>query len=1246
MHLHVHTEYSLADGAIFVEALIRKIKSLGHHAVAMTDTNNLSGAIEFYLKAREQGIKPILGAEIFQEGCHTTVAHAKKQGHTEPKVGAFHLVLLARNIQGYRNIIKIVSSGWQRIPVQTVPIIEHSALQQFSGDIIALSGCLRGEFAYLISELQRVSDKGACDFGELHAAASSSETIAAENVRVSLYSALKNHVEKMELYFGRGNYYIEIIDNNLPEQKSLLPLMIAAAKHFDLPLVATADAHYLDEDFSDAHTVLVGIKNELTMSSVRKRNKTARFHLFDNQEMNNLYGAWPEALQNTLNIAEQCNLQLEFGRYYLPHFNSRTSSTENVLEKESAEAVLSRLAAEGLESRFSYFKIIYGASFDEEKKAEYLKRLEYELDVIVKMGFPGYFLIVQDFINWAKGQGIRVGPGRGSGAGSLVAYALRITDLDPIRFNLLFERFLNPERISMPDFDVDFCQERRDEVLRYVAQRYGENNVAQITTFGKMQAKAVVRDVGRVMDIGYSKVDRFAKLIPNENGITLDQAIEREPKIREEVKHDPMIADLLHIAKKLEGLNRHTSVHAAGVVIADGPITDYVPIYKAENAGLITQYEMTMVEKVGLIKFDFLGLKTLTVIDKAIKLINRNRKELFDLSKINLEDPRVFAEVSKGHTVGIFQMEGQGMQQVILKLQPSKFEDLIATIALFRPGPMVIIDDFVERKHGRQRIDYLIPQLEAILKDSYGCFVYQEQVLQAAAVLANYRLGEADLLRRAMGKKKPEEMAQQKSRFISGCLANSISQGKAEEIFELMAKFAEYGFNKCHSAAYALICYQTAYLKTHFSEEFMAALMTCDMDITDKITKYVEECRRMGFKVLGPSVNHSDLFFDTPMPKTIRFGLAAIKGIGLGSVGPIIENRKSFGPFKTMEDFAKRVNLHKVGKKTLELLVQVGALDCVPCLNADKRVHSRSELLSVIEEFVKKSETIHEAEARGQRTLFESIERGNVSQTSSEATKLLPPQESEKDSETILNADIEWLLKEKKLLGTFISGHPMDVFKEDIKHFSRISIRHLLEMENVKERRQVVLLALLTGVKERLSKSNQRIIYVEIEDVTGIIEAIMFDRAAPMVFPPENTPIVVMGSFDRSFEGAAPRLIIEQLIPLEVFRRAQVKSLSILLKPQTNGKANSETASSEVDIQRDFKKTLDDLQTLVHQSKGDVPTKILLTLDQARLSFGEHHIKVNVTDDFIKRLNRLKKPTVQVEYSFSRQSPSADLTEQ
>ena len=1174
-HLHVHSEYSLIDGAIRIKDLIGRVKQLGHKAVAITDHGNLFGAVEFYTTATGAGIKPIIGAEIY----HQPIADETKALHDnlpegEPPPGYSHLVLLAKNNQGYKNLIKIVSAGYEGEDKET-PSTPRSVLQDFAGDLIALSACAYGELGFLVRRLRHLVGRNGVLWEE--------DNPKTADVR----QAIRTYFAYIGEWFGKDNFYVELSDNNLPGQQQLVQDLVAIAQKFEQPLVATCDAHYLNESYKEAHTALLGIKHGLTFPKVRTRRKNARFHVLDNEEMQALYGGFDQALANTAKIADQCDVTFEFGKFYLPKFETGTD--------ESSEESLRRMSHEMLDERFEQLSKVYGPEFDDAAKQSYRDRLNFELDIIGKMGFPGYFLIVQDFINWAKRHDIPVGPGRGSGAGSLVAYALRITDLDPIPYNLVFERFLNPERVSMPDFDVDFCQDRRDEVIQYVNEHYGRGNVAQITTFGKMLAKAAVRDVGRVLDLGYTRVDGIAKLIPNELGITLKEALEREPRLREEAERDDNVAKLLHLAQQIEGLCRHTSVHAAGIVISDGPMDNYVPVYKVEGEeGQITQFEMKNAEKVGLVKFDFLGLKTLTVIDKAVKLIRQSLDPQFDIDLISMADKKVFEEVSKAHTVGIFQLESQGMQQLLLKLRPDCFEDVIAVVALFRPGPLGsgMVDDFIERKHGRQKIEYPVPQLEESLQETYGIILYQEQVMKIAGTLASYSLGEADLLRRAMGKKKAEEMAKQKTRFVEGCLKNNIAQEKAEEIFELMAKFAAYGFNKSHSAAYGLVSYHTAYLKTHFPDQFMAAIMTCDLDNTDKIVRYVGECRRLGITILPPCINNSALGFSVPEAGVIRFGLEAIKGIGESALQRILDGRREDGPYASLTDFAKRVPLHKVGKKTMELLVIVGGLDSFG--------PSRADLLGQVAALVKFSEQHHEAKSQGQRGLFEQMEEAGGEEAGEQPWDLLPPKKE--DARLPLRA----LRQEKQLLGFYLSGHPLDYYLADQKICGAMTLADLGKLSKPTEFK---VLAILAGVSERLTKTGSRMAYIHLMDHSASLEAPMFERDLPDQFPPTDIPVLVSGKAEKSFDGTTIRLRINQVKAMEEERRKRVRGSQIRLR---------------ADTEKSAKKLVQDLKQLCETHRGQSAVKVILQFEEAEVKVTLPEYCLDLSDEFLLKLQELE----------------------
>ena len=1190
VHLHLHTEYSLIDGTIRTGKALGKAKAWGHKAMAITDSGNLFGAVEFYAKAKAEGIKAIIGSEIYFEGHPETLTWAQEAGQKWPEVGAFHLVLLCKNNGGYKKLCKIVSLGYTE-GLSEIPVVKTSHLAAWSGDLLALSGDGKGELPYLVGELRRVQG----DSGDISLTATSGD-------EAQLVAAITAHITSIHQYVGTGNYYVELIDNHLPAQKQLILDLVQIARHFDLPLVCSADAKYLEPTFTKAHCVFVAIKAGVTFKDLRRRNKHARFHLLNNEEIQETYGAWPEAIANTVKIADQCDVKFEFGKYYLPKF----SLPDNMSEAD----FLAKIAAEMLESRLVQLAKLYGPKFDGAAQEKYRERLRYEVSVIQKMGFPGYFLIVQDFINWAKNQGIPVGPGRGSGAGSLVAYSLRITDLDPLRFNLLFERFLNPERISMPDFDVDFCQDRRGEVIDYVTEKYGKDNVAQIATFGKMKAKLAVRDVARVMEMSYGRADKIAKLIPakvpNDKGeeveATIPLAMKAEPRLQEEADRDATVSEVLQITADLEGLNRQTGTHAAGVVMSDGPMTDYVPVFTTEEGGLITQYEMKNAEKVGLVKFDFLGLKTLTVIDHAVKLIHRQRDPAFEIESIDLEDSKVYKDISAAHTVGVFQLEGEGMMNLVLKLQPSCFEDIIALVALFRPGPLGsgMVDDFVERKHGRQEIQYPLPQLEGILKETYGVILYQEQVQKTAVVLANYTPGEADLLRRAMGKKIKSEMDAQKLRFLQGAEENKLDPQKAGDIFDLMAKFAEYGFNKSHSAAYGLVAYQTAFLKTHFRDLFMAAIMTCDLDRTDKVVRYAEDCVRMKMKVLPPDINFSELNFAVPETDTIRWGLAAIKGIGPQSVAPLVENREKNGPYKSLADMAKRVNLHAgVGKKTLELLIKTGALDFLGL--------PREHLLGIIGDVVKYSETIHADRKKGQRSLFDAAEEEGTIDAEEHG---IPPSWIGQAGKKI-PLTLEALEEERKLIGIYMSGHPIEFYADDMRRFSKCTLSQVADHVG---KQGMYMVVLLQDVQERLSKAGKKICYITLEDKTGRVEAMMFEKNIPPAFPVRGTPVCVHATMRKLPDGTFTRLAIERILTLEEVRQQSIKQITVTVDTRKGASALEHTEA------------LKSLHHVIQNRGGPAKLRLEVIYPGATVALDTDR-GIELSDRLIRQLKTMQLPT-------------------
>lgn len=1149
VHLHVHSEYSFVDGSIRIPSLIETVKSFGQSHVALTDHSNMHGAIDFYFKAHESGITPIVGCEIY-------VKNIKDPSKIH------QLVLLAKDNLGYKNLLKIVSTAYIGENFKNhIPSVPFHFLEQNTEGLVAISSFHNGEFRYLSSANSTMTED------------------------------LQSYAETMTKAFPNESFYIEITKNNLPDQDKNVDIQAQFAKELGLPLIASSNAHYLSKDFSSTHALAIAIKNSLTLKSIDNRLHNTNFHLASSEEMNGLFSDYPEALANTLKVAEACShLNIETGKYYFPKID---------LDKdETAMAALSKKSEEGLRNRFKTLDLVYGESFNEEEKKTYWKRLEYELGIIAKTGFADYFLIVQDFIQWSKSQGIPVGPGRGSGAGSLVAYSLLITDLDPIRYDLIFERFLNPERISMPDFDIDFCQWRREEVIQYCIKKYGKNNVAQITTFGKMNAKGAVKAVGRAKGLGFNRVDQFTKLFPNDLGLTLANALEQEPRIKEEMTKNEELRECMDEAMKLEGLCSHTSVHAAGIVMSDGDMTDYVPIYTTDGSSYITQYEMKPTEKVGLVKFDFLGLKTLTVIDKAIAIIKAQKDPNFDINTIPLDESKVFQLMSEGHTVGVFQCESFGITQLIKKMKPSCFDDMIALVALYRPGPLGsgMVDDFLKNKHGKQKIKYLLPELEPILKESYGLILYQDQVLRIASALAGYSLGEADLLRKAMGKKIAEEMAKQKERFLSGAKKNNLPEDKSEEIFDLMAEFAKYGFNKAHSAAYGMISYQTAYLKTYSPEAYLAACMTCDMDNTDKIVRYVEEAKRLKIKVLTPNINRSSIEFLVPKEGTIDFALSAIKGLGESSITPLLKEREENGVFRSITDLAQRVHLGKLGKKNLQLLIACGALD-------DFR-YPRQSLDSISNRLVEYSIDQHEAKQSGQRGLFE---------LSSTTTKVQENCFQDYEYLKVKDGERTWSIRdlfiEKKLLGTFISSHPLEIFNFDRATFSSLKFDQFENLvKNQHGKIKVSLVALMTKVEQRRTKRGSLIAYIHLEQEDHRYEGVMFQSALEAsTLPPINSIVFIEGTVDKLNEDMGIRFNIDKITDIQDLRKSLVKHLNF-----------------HIDLERTSKSDIAKLKTLVTNFPGEVPIRFYLKNKHASL-------KINTPKWHIKPSNEFLSQTLQIQ---------------
>lgn len=1052
VHLHLHTQYSLLDGAIRLGDLIKKAKDTDMPAVAITDHGVMFGAMEFYLKCKDKGVKPIIGSEVYIAPGSRFVKEVKG---VEAGAG-YHLLLLCENMTGYRNLSKLVSVGFKE-GFYYKPRIDKEVLAQYSEGLICLSACLKGEVAYLC-ERDRI----------------------AEAVDVARWYA--------DLFPDR--YYIELQENGLAEQDKANKGLLEVAREVGLPLVATNDCHYLNREDARAHEVLLCIQTGKTMNDAsRMRFSTDEFYVKTPEEMAAAFHYAPEAVSNTVKIAERCDLSFDFKTYYFPQFDPPVGQT--------LDQMLEDAARKGLEFRLREIRLKNPAMTPEQEE-KYWERLRIELDCIKQMGFPGYFLIVADFINWAKDHGIPVGPGRGSAAGSLVAYSIRITDLDPLPYNLLFERFLNPERISMPDIDVDFCQDRREEVIHYVTGKYGRDQVCQIITFGTMSARAVIRDVGRALDMTYGDVDKIAKLVPEVLGIKLKDAIAQEPRLKEAAEADSKVKELLDIGLCLEGLARHASTHAAGVVVAPKVLEEFCPVYKDQKTGsLTTQYSMKYVEKIGLVKFDFLGLKNLTVIHNAVKIIRAGKDPNFDIAALRDDDQASYELISAGNTTGVFQLESSGMKDMLVKLKPSCFEDVIAACALYRPGPLGsgMVDDFIDRKHGRKKVVYDLPQLEPILKDTYGVIVYQEQVMQIARTLAGYSLGGADLLRRAMGKKDPAEMAKQRDIFLEGAKNGGIDLQKAGAIFDLMAKFAEYGFNKSHSAAYALVAYQTAYLKAHYPVEFLAALLTEDMGNTDKVVKTISDCREMGIEILPPDINESHLSFRV-MGNSIRFGLGAVKNVGEGAIEAIIEARKE-GDFKDLFDFCERVDLHKVNKRVVESLVKCGAFDSTS--------GRRSQLMSALEDAMAIGQKIQQERESAQVSLFGVEEIIRTNGNGKGKTQL--PDIPEWDDKLKLGL-------EKEALGFFITGHPLGRYEKEIKRFATVDTATL---DGRADKSEVKLCGIVTSLKELITKKGDRMAFATLEDLLGSVEVVVFPEAfaAGSEYLKSDDPLLVTGTIDK-----------------------------------------------------------------------------------------------------------------------------------
>lgn len=1083
VHLHIHTEFSLSDGILYIPTLMAKAAEFKMPALALTDLNNLYAAVKFYQEAMQAGIKPIIGANISVNG-------------TVPDQPSTKLTLLCQNNLGYKNLTKILSKSYIEGQSSGLPLVESAWLKEYGQGLIALSGGLEGDIG---------------------------QAIVAKDLPTA-----KKHLQTWLALFP-NRFYIEISRVGKREERDYISQVLQLAEKFQVPVVATNDVRFLERDDFEAHEARVCIQQGVTLADPqRKRTYTDQQYFRSQQEMQKLFSDIPQALANTLQIAKRCNVSFDLGKPLLPHFA--------VPKNYSTESYLAEMATQGLKQRL---QTLQQKTPDKTIATDqYEARLQRELDVINKMGFAGYFLIVADFTKWAKENGIPVGPGRGSGPGSLVAYALNITDLDPIALELLFERFLNPERVSMPDFDIDFCMEGRDRVIEYVMHRHGHESVAQIITYGTMAAKAVVRDVGRVLALGYGFVDKIAKLIPFEIGMTLEKALTQEPQLKERYNQEEEVKTLIDLGLKLEGITRNVGKHAGGIVIAPGNLTDFVPLYcePMEAATPVTQFDKDDVEAVGLVKFDFLGLKTLTIIDRALKIVNKQMAEkkeaAIDISLIPLDDPASFKLLKACKSTAVFQLESHGMRDLIKRLQPDCFEDLTALVALFRPGPLQsgMVEDFINRKHGRAKVSYPHADLEPILRPTYGVIVYQEQVMQIAQVLAGYTLGAADILRRAMGKKKPEEMAKQREIFCKGATARGVNADLANQIFDLMEKFAGYGFNKSHSASYALIAYQTAWLKTHFPAAFMAAVLSSEMDRTEKIIILLEECKALKLEVTPPDINKSHYFFNVIDDTHLMYGLGAIKGVGEAAIENIIAVRDQSGPFTDLFDFCERIDLRKANRRVLEALIKSGCFD--------KLGHDRAQLFASLDN------ALQQADQTSKNALYGQVD-------------LLGMHETKKTRHFVDAApwpDDKRLQGEKETLGFYLSGHPLNRYSQELASITTCKIKDLHPTQHSSAK----VAGIIINLRTRMTKRGDKIAIFSLDDSTTQIEVVCFSECYNKFRHLLNEDHIIMVDGDVSIDdfNNSARITGREIYTLDEARQKHAKSLTIHINSKSQFNPN------------------------------------------------------------------------------------------
>ena len=1067
-HLHLHTEYSLLDGSSKIKELAKRVKELGMDSVAITDHGVMYGVIDFYKACKAEGIKPIIGCEVYVTGGSRLVK----------ETGYYHLVLLAENDTGYHNLMKIVSRGFTE-GFYYKPRVDYEVLEKYSEGIIALSACLAGEVA--------------------------------THLRQNDYEGAKKSALHLQEVFGEGNFFLELQDHGLREQTLVNTGMLRLSKETKIPLVATNDCHYILEEDAEAHDILLCIQTGKKLADEdRMRYEGGQYYIKSEQEMRKLFPYAQEALDNTHKIAERCNVEIEFGVQKVPKFD--------VPEGYTSYTYLEMLCREGLEKR-------YGKNPDK----SLVERLDYELSTIQDMGYVDYFLIVWDFIRYAKDHGIAVGPGRGSAAGSIVSYCLEITNIDPIRYQLLFERFLNPERVSMPDIDVDFCYERRQEVIDYVVEKYGKEQVVQIVTFGTMAARMAIRDVGRVLDIPYAKVDSIAKMIPNELNITISKALKMSEDLKNAYDSDAEVKYLIDMSLRLEGLPRHSSMHAAGVVIGQKALDEYVPLSRASEDAITTQFTMTTIEELGLLKMDFLGLRTLTVIQDAVKLVKKNTGIELDIDHLNMDDEGVFDMIGQGKTEGVFQLESPGMKSFMRELKPHNLEDIIAGISLYRPGPMDFIPKYIDGKNHPERITYDCPELEKILAPTYGCIVYQEQVMQIVMQLAGYTLGRSDLVRRAMSKKKADVMAKERKNFVygneeegvKGCIKNGISEETANHIFDEMIDFAKYAFNKSHAAAYAVVAYQTAYLKHHYPVEFMAALLTSVLGNTSKISEYIYHCRTMGIEILPPDINEGESSFSAS-GNSIRYGLSAIKSLGKPVISAIIKERQAHGKYRDLQDLIKRLSSREINKRTVESFIKSGAIDSLS--------GNRRQKMLVYEKMIDGIQKERKNEIAGQMSLFDFM-----SEEDKKSFEISFPKVEDFKNE-------EKLAMEKEVLGIYISGHPLDEFRDALeRQITAVSSDFTIDPETnkakAKDLHNYIVGGIISEKTVKITRNNQQMAFITLEDLRGTVEIIVFPRDYKIYqnYLAEDTKVFIVGRAQVSEESA--KLVCSKVIPFDQIPR-------------------------------------------------------------------------------------------------------------